>query len=138
MKVTLNPYLGFKGDAHEAVEFYHGVFGGKLTVTTFKEAHASQDPSMDNLVMHAQLEGDNGFTLMAADTPPHMEYKPGTNITLSLSGDDEATLRDYFEKLSAGGKVTMPLEKAMWGDIFGMFTDKFGIGWLVNINAAKA
>ena len=67
-----------------------------------------------------------------------MEHKPGNNISMSLSGENEAELRGYFDKLSAGGMVTIPLEKAMWGDSFGMLVDNFGIAWLVNINAPKA
>jgi PhnB protein len=74
---------------------------------------------------------------MAADTPNSMEYRPGTNISMSLSGDNEAELRGYYEKLSAGGTVVMPLEKAPWGDIFGMCADKFGINWLVNVSPAQ-
>ena len=88
--------------------------------------------------MHAQLETSNGFTLMASDTPPGMDFTPGTNISISLSGNDEATLRGYWDKLSAGGMTMMPLEKAPWGDFFGMCTDKFGIQWLVNISGAGA
>ena len=84
------------------------------------------------------LEADNGITFMASDTPKGMEYKPGTNYSMSLSGDNEAELRGYFEKLSVGGTVTMPLEKAPWGDTFGMVNDKFGVQWLVNITAQKA
>lgn len=139
MPVSLNPYLNFRDNTREAMEFYHSVFGGKLDMQTFKDLGASQDPSEDNLIMHSQLEGDNGLVFMAADTPSRMEYKPGTNFSMSLSGSDEAVLRGYFEKLAEGGTVTMPLEKAMWGDTFGMCTDKFGIGWLVNIagNAAQ-
>ena len=63
-----------------------------------------------------------------------MDYKPGTNMSMSLSGDSEAELRGYFEKLSARGAVFMPLEKAIWGDTFGMLTDKFGVQWVVNIS----
>jgi PhnB protein len=74
---------------------------------------------------------------MASDTPSGMEYRPGTNLSVSLSGENEAELTAYYQKLSAGGMVTMPLEKAIWGDSFGMFTDKFGIGWMVNILAPK-
>ena len=138
METQLNPYLSFKDNAREAMEFYQTVFGGKLTVSTFKEYHASQDPSEDNKVMHATLEADNGITFMASDTPNRMEYKAGTNYSTSLSGDNEAELKGYFEKLLAGGNVTMPLEKAPWGDTFGMLTDKFGVSWLVNIAGQKA
>src|SRR6266700_2915114 len=88
--------------------------------------------------MHAVLEADNGITFMASDTPNRMEYQAGTNYSMSLSGDNEAELQGYFEKLLAGGNVTMPLEKAPWGDTFGMLTDKFGVSWLVNIAGQKA
>ena len=137
MQTKLNPYISFKSNAREAIQFYHSVFGGKLTVSTFKEFHASQDPAEDNLIMHAELETENGMTLMASDTPDRMEYHPGNNISVSLSGDNEAALTAYFQKLSNGGMVSMPLAKAPWGDSFGMCTDKFGVGWLVNITAPK-
>ena len=138
MQSQLNPYLSFKDNARQAMEFYRTVFGGKLTVNTFKDLHASQDPSEDNLIMHSVLEADNGITFMASDTPSRMEYRSGTNMSMSLSGDNETELKGYFEKLAAGGTVTMPLEKAIWGDSFGMCTDKFGVPWLVNITAPKA
>lgn len=137
MQSKLNPYINFKNNAREAMQFYHSVFGGKLTMSTFKEFQASEDPSEDNLIMHAELETENGITLMASDTPARMEYRPGTNISLSLSGENKVELTAYFEKLSAGGTVTQPLEDSPWGDTFGMLTDKFGIGWLVNITAPK-
>jgi PhnB protein len=137
MQTNLNPYLSFKDNAREAMEFYKTVFGGKLTMSTFKEYHASQDPSEDERIMHSMLEADNGITFMASDTPGSMEYNAGTNYSMSLSGDNETELRAYFEKLSVGGNVTMPLEKAPWGDTFGAFTDKFGVPWLVNIAGQK-
>jgi PhnB protein len=138
MQSKLNPYLSFKDNTRNAMEFYRTVFGGKLDLSTFKELHASQDPSEDNMIMHSVLEADNGITIMASDTPSRMEYRAGTNMSMSLSGDNEAELKAYFEKLSAGGMVTMPLEKAVWGDSFGMCTDKYGVQWLVNITAQKA
>ena len=138
MQSKLNPYLSFKDNTREAMEFYRTVFGGKLDLSTFKDLHASQDPSEDNMIMHSVLEADNGITIMASDTPSRMEYRAGTNMSISLSGDNEAELKAYFEKLSVGGMVIMPLEKAIWGDSFGMFTDKFGVQWLVNITGQKA
>jgi PhnB protein len=138
MQTKLNPYISFKDNTSEAMQFYKTVFGGELRMSTFKEFHASENPSEDSLIMHAELETQNGMTLMASDTPNRMEYRPGTNFSVSLSGDDEAELTAYFQKLSAGGTVTMPLDKAPWGDSFGMCTDKFGVSWLVNISPAKA
>ena len=138
MGIALNPYLNFRGNAREAMEFYKGVFGGDLTISTFGELHASSDASEDNLVMHSVLEGQEGIAFMASDVPDRMEYTPGTNsFSMSLSGDDEARLRGYFDQLSDGGSVSMPLEKASWGDTFGMCSDRFGVGWLVNITAPK-
>jgi PhnB protein len=130
----LNPYLNFKDSTRLAVEFYRSVFGGELTLATFEEYHASEDPTEKDKIMHAQLRAANGITIMAADTPNQMEYKPVAGINMSLSGSNQAELAGYFEKLSAGGQVTMPLERAAWGDTFGMCVDKFGVSWLVNIS----
>jgi PhnB protein len=137
MPTRLTPYLSFKDDAREAMDFYHGVFGGKLDVSTFKDYQASQDPAEDDKVMHARLETEGGLLIMGADTPSSMEYSPGARISMSLSGEDEAELRGYWDKLRAGGTEVMPLEKAPWGDTFGMLRDKYGIDWLVNITAAS-
>jgi PhnB protein len=138
MGIVLNPYLNFEDNAREAMEFYETVFGGTLKMQTFKEYHASEDPAEDDKIMHAVLEGENDIKFMASDTPNRMEFKPGTNFNMSLSGDDEAALRRYYEKLAADGTVTMPLGKAPWGDVFGMCIDRFGVSWLVNITAPTA
>jgi len=134
MQTQLNPYINFKDSTQQAMEFYQSVFGGKLTMSTFKDYQASQNPAEDDLIMHAQLVAGNGMILMAADTPGYMEYRPGTNFSISLSGDNEAELTAFFAKLSSGGTVTVPLEKAPWGDTFGMCVDPFGVNWMVNIS----
>jgi PhnB protein len=136
MASRLNPYISFKDDARAAMEFYRSVFGGELTVSTFGEFGQS-GPSADN-VMHAQLETPSGYTIMASDTPEGMPYDSGSSITVSLSGDDGDELRRYWNGLSEGGTVSMPLEKQMWGDEFGQLTDRFGIGWLVNISGQQS
>ena len=138
MSTVLNPYINFADQAREAITFYHSVFGGELTIGTFGEFGAVQDPADADLIMHSQLSAPNGITLMASDTPAHVDHTPGNNITISLSGSDEAELRGYWDGLSAGGTVGMPLETAVWGDTFGMFTDKFGINWVVNIAGSQA
>jgi PhnB protein len=135
----LNPYLGFRDQARDAMEFYHSVFGGELTLTTFGEMQgSSDDPGDQDKIMHSMLTTDSGLALMASDTPSSMEYAPGSNYSISLSGDDDTELRGYWEKLSDGGNVTMPLEKAPWGDSFGMCVDKYGVSWLVNISGPEA
>jgi PhnB protein len=127
----LNPYISFSDNAREAMEFYRDVFGGELALSTFGEMGGAA-PGDENKIMHSQLETPSGFTLMASDAPAGMEHSQGSNISISLSGTDE-DLRGYFEKLSAGGTVTMPLEKQVWGDEFGMCVDQYGVAWMVNV-----
>ena len=132
MTVRLNPYLSFRDDAREAMTFYQSVFGGELTISTFGEFQASEDPAEQDKVMHSQLEAPDGLVLMAADIPAAMEHSPQAGVSVSLSGDDEDRLRGYWERLSEGGTVTMPFEKAPWGATFGMCVDRFGTNWMVN------
>ena len=138
MSHRLNPYLSFRDNAREAMEFYQSVFGGELTSSTFGELNASEDPAEADKIMHSQLESPEGLTLMGADTPNSMEFNPGNTMSVSLSGDDEDALRGYWEKLSATGTLGVPLEKAPWGDSFGMCTDQFGVSWLVNISGTPS
>jgi PhnB protein len=135
MSAVLNPYLSFRDNAREALTFYQEVFGGELALSTFGE-FGDKDAPEANLIMHGNLTGPDGLQIMGADTPPGMEFAPPAGITLSLSGDDDK-LRTWFEKLAEGGQVTMPLEKQMWGDEFGMLTDRFGTPWMVNVSAAE-
>jgi PhnB protein len=137
MASQLNAYLNFNGTARQAMEFYAGVFGGTLNLNTFAEYGAADTPDA-NRIMHAMLETDAGYTIMAADVTSEMEYHPPAGFSMSLSGDDGAVLRGYFENLSAGGTITMPLAKQVWGDEFGMCTDRFGVSWLVNISEPQA
>ncbi|MET9519037.1 VOC family protein [Streptomyces sp. NPDC002994] len=134
MTSRLNPYINFDGNARQAMEFYKGVFGGSLRTNTFSDFGEKEAGDAADKIMHSMLETDSGFTLMAADTPPGMEYKPGNNISVSVSGEDAGELRGYWDKLSGDGTVSVPLEKQMWGDVFGMCTDRFGITWMININ----
>ena len=133
MKSHLNPYLNFRDSTRQAMEFYHSIFGGKLSISTFKDFGAAQSPSEENLIMHSQIDTDKGTLFMAADTPSSYPYSQGTDMYMSLSGDDAAELTGYFEKLAVGGTVEQPLMAAPWGDTFGMLRDKYGVKWMVNI-----
>jgi len=133
MASQLNPYLNFNGNARQALEFYQSVFGGDLNVNTFGQLGGMEGADADK-IMHGQLETGAGYTIMAADVPSHMEYQPLAGAAVSLSGDDGDALRGYWQQLSAAGTVTVPLEKQMWGDEFGMCTDQFGVPWMVNIS----
>ncbi|MDR6613274.1 VOC family protein [Leifsonia sp. 1010] len=136
MPSTLNPYLNFRSSAREAMDFYQSVFGGEVQRSTFAEFQMAQDPADNDLIMHSQLTTPGGFTLMAADVPAHMDFTEGSAISISLSGDDEAELTGYWEKLIEGGNVLEPLNKAPWGDSFGMAVDRYGVQWLINIAGA--
>jgi PhnB protein len=138
MPVRLNPYLSFENNAREAMTFYQSVLGGELTVSTFAEFQASDDPAEADKVMHSQLETPDGLVLMGADTPSGMEYRPQAGVSVSLSGDDEDRLRGYWESLSEDGTVVMPFEKAPWGATFGMCVDRFGTKWMVNACGEQA
>lgn len=135
MASRLNPYVNVPdGQAREAVEFYRSVLGGEASVMTFGDMGAQDETASQ--VMHAQLETPAGFTLMLADAPPQMvQVTYGDNVSISLSGgqEDADDLRRWFTGLAEGGEVREPLAVAPWGDEFGMLTDRFGIGWMVNI-----
>lgn len=133
MTQLLNPYISFDGNAREAMEFYQGVFGGSLDINTYGEL-GEQDSASADKVMHSRLSAENGFTLMAADTPPGFSHQPGNNVAVSLSGNEAEALRGYWDKLSANGTVAVPFEKQIWGDEFGQCTDRFGVVWMVDVS----
>lgn len=132
-KVIIEPYLFFKGNTREAMEFYKSVFGGELHITTIAElpeGTPTMPGSKPENVVHASLRG-GAINLMATDSQTASDH--AAKIELSLGGTDEAQLREIFNKLSDGGKVKMELKKQFWGDIFGSLTDKYGIDWMMNI-----
>lgn len=137
MSSRLNPYVTYDGNARAAMAYYQEVFGGELTISTFGELGAA-DEAIKDQVMHAQLETTAGYTIMASDLPPGMGHQPGGAISISLFGDDGDALRGYWNRLSDGGQVGMPLEKQVWGDEFGQCTDRFGVSWMVNISGPSA
>ena len=136
MGCQLNPYIAFSGKARAAMEFYQEVLGGQLQLGTVGDFGSPDAPNADE-IMHAVLGTPDGYTVMAMDVPDDPPSNPDPNVALYLGGDD-ARIRDYFEKLSAGGTVTMPLEKQVWGDEAGSLVDQFGITWMVNITSPQS
>lgn len=135
----LNPYISFENTAREAMEFYHSVLGGELTVSTFGEMPDSGvQPNEEQLVMHAQLTTEGGLVLMASDTPAVMGYERPQGVSVSLSGDEPETaaLQQAWDGITAGGTIVMPFAPAPWGGLFGMCVDRFGISWMFAVNAA--
>ena len=138
MPSQMNPYLSFRDNAREAMDFYQSVFGGTLESSTFGEMNMSDDPAETNKIMHSSLTTDNGFVLMASDTPSGMNLDEGSSYSIALSGSDADELRGYWDRLLDGGQMDMPLERAPWGDLFGMLTDKFGTSWMISIEGGDS
>lgn len=134
MSVDVNPYLFFPGNAEQAVTFYQQVFGGQLSINRRGDVDPSASPEERNQVIFALLTGGD-ITLRASDRAD-TSTDPQTRIELSVIGTDEARLRAVFNGLASGGTIRANLEKQFWGDVFGAVTDKYGIGWQVNIGSA--
>ncbi len=134
MRPTLTPYLTFNGNAAEAMKFYQSVLGGELTMQTFGETKMAKTSKEKDRIIHAALKSDS-LSLMASDEHVTEQVKFGDNVSMSISGQDQDRLTEIFNKLSKGGKVSMPLAKQFWGDTFGALTDKFGVHWMVNISS---
>ncbi len=136
-KAYLCPYLMFDGTCEQAMNFYQSCMGGTLKMQRYGETPMPCSDSQKDKIMHASLENDS-LSFMAADGQENRKTVQGDNVHLSVAGTDEARLKEMFLRLSAGGAVTMALEKQFWGDTFGMLTDKFGIHWMFNIAGAKS
>jgi len=134
---SLSPYIGFAGNAREAMEFYRSVFGGELQASTYADFQASEDPADQDRLMHSQLTLPNGLLLMASDSPSAMPASEGSRIQIALFGEDDAELSRWFAALAEGGETPMPLTDSPWGDRFGMLVDRYGVEWMVNISPAS-
>ena len=130
--MQLVPYLHFEGNAEDALNFYKDALGGEITMLSrYKDSPMPVDEDYKEKVIHARLKfGDN--LIMISDTFKGNKTSTGGNIQMSLEVDDENKMEEVFSKLAEGGKVTMPLQKQFWGAKFGMLTDKFGTGWMLN------
>ena len=136
MAFKISPYISFVDNAAEALEFYQSVLGGTLNISKMSEYPSPELAEADaDKVMHGQLELENGFTLMASDTPTGMPRDEGANLSVTIFDGDAEELRGIFEKLADGGSVVVPFEQAPWGDWFGMRSDRFGVQWMVNSGA---
>ena len=138
---TVNPYLNFDGKCEEAFNFYKEAFGGEFVILSrFKDVPEGM-PTHDNdgnLIMHVSLPLGNGFVLMGSDRPSSMGAGiVGDNVNISINTESEEEATKIFNALSTGGKVTMPLQKTFWAALFAMFTDQYGVHWMVNYDEPK-
>lgn len=130
----INPYLNFDGDAAQAVKLYQSALGATVeTLSRFGDMPgATATPENKDRLMHAVLRFGGGGVIMLSDIMPGMTHRPGTNYWVCLDFDDAGDMIQKFEALSAGGKVTMPLNDTFWGAKFGMLVDAFGVQWMFN------
>lgn len=132
---SISPYLNFNGNCEEAFLFYQSVFGGEFTfIGRFKDMPSEEPLSEElaNKIMHVSLPIQNDVQLFGSDSMECNGAKAGSSISISINAEDEAEAHRLFEGLSKNGAITMPLQKTFWGALFGMFTDQFGIHWMVN------
>jgi PhnB protein len=138
---TVNVYLNFDGNCEEAFDFYKSVFGGEYPyIGRFSDMppgeHGSVPAEHANRIMHVSLPISKETMLMGSDTGGEWasSYTQGNNFSISINAATKEEADKLFAGLSAGGQVTMPQAATFWGDYFGMFTDKFGIAWMVSYN----
>ncbi|GAB4519214.1 MAG: VOC family protein [Anaerolineae bacterium] len=148
MAVNTVTHLNFRGNARQALEFYHSVFGGNLVIATYADFGVPKDTPDADKVVWGQVAADNGFQVMAYDVPsigqspqltiPVTRREHGMTITqeaffISLRGESVNEIGVLWEKLSAGAAVIEPIAQSPWAQLFGMLTDRFGVTWVVDV-----
>ncbi len=134
MATLLNPYLHFDGTAREALELYRSVFGGELTVVTYQDAHNVQHPSEADQIMWGQVQGDNGFHVMAYDVTGSTPWDRGENsVFVSVRGTSADEITSYWKALSDGATVIQDLAPSGWTPLYGMLNDRFGVVWVLDV-----
>ncbi len=142
---SVNVYLNFNGNCEEAFTFYKSVFGGEFPyMGRFKDMPPQEGmpplpKEMEDKIMHVSLQISKETSIMGSDTGGEWasSFKQGNNFSISINAETKDEADKLFNGLSSGGTVTMPMDKTFWGDYFGMFTDKFGINWMVSFNEAQ-
>ena len=137
MTVKTTTHLNFRGNARDALAFYQSVFGGRLTLFTYADAHAVTDPAEADQVIWGEVASEDGFHVMAFDVPAARSWDPGTiPVFVSVRGDDADQITRYWEKLSEGATVVQPLGPAGFSPLYGMIQDRFGVTWVLDVQHA--
>ncbi|OIQ27728.1 MAG: VOC family protein [Bacteroidetes bacterium MedPE-SWsnd-G2] len=138
--ITANTYLTFNGNCEAAFNFYKSVFGGDFDfIGRYKEMpndpNCEVNPEDAEKIMHVSLR-IGGSTIMGSDTGGEWaaNYKAGNNFSISLNAESKEEADRLFKALSEEGSITMPMNTTFWGSYFGMFTDKFGIQWMMSFD----
>lgn len=136
MTVSVTPHLNFRGNARAALEFYRDALGGELSIATYGQLGQVDNPDEVDQVVFGQVVAPNGFRIMAFDMPAARPWSAGESpFFVSVRGDDAAELTTAFDNLSVGGTVVQPLAASVWAPLYGMLVDRFGITWVLDIQA---
>lgn len=136
MSVTTTTHLNFRGRARAALEHYQSVFGGRVTIVTYKDMGDVPDEKEADWVVWGEVAGDGGFHVMAYDVPSRLPWDQGSNpFFVSVRGDDSAEISALWERLAEGSTVVQPLAPSRWAPLYGMLTDRFGVTWVLDVTA---
>jgi PhnB protein len=140
MSVTTTPHINFRGDARKALEFYQSVFGGDLSIATYADIHAIEDPTQTDQVAFGRVAAPNGFDIMAYDVQPSKSYNPGENsFYITLQGTGAGEIKALWEALGDGARATLiPLAPAAFAPLYGMLTDRFGVTWIIGVESPQS
>lgn len=139
MSVKVVPHLNLRGDARAALAFYRSVFGGELTIVSYRDAHSVQDLAEADQVMWGQVAASSGFRVMAYDVPSSRPWSPGeAPFFVSLRGETAEEIRGYWEGLVEGATVLVPIAPSAWAPLYGMLKDRFGVTWVVDVATPDA
>lgn len=140
MSIQATTHLNFRGDARQALGFYHSVFGGAVHIVTYRDAGNVRNPSDADHVMWGLVAADSGFRVMAYDVPADMPWQQGENAFLvAVEGDTAEEITACWDKLRDGATITQPLTPSQWTPLFGMLKDRFGVNWVLSVaNRAAA
>ena len=139
MSITTTTHLNFRGDARAALEYYRSVFGGRLDAFSYADAHAVTDPAEADQLSFGQVVSEAGFHVMAYDVPSRTPYEPGTiPVFVSVRGADTDEITRYWEALAEESEIVAPLAPASWAPLYGMLRDRFGVTWVLDVEAVRA
>lgn len=134
--LAVNPYIAFKGNCRDAIEFYKTALGAEVLFTQTVGESPMSDMGPAGNIMHCTIKV-GASTIMLCDDPTPGGAASGGNITLAIALNDPARARELFDNLAQGGTVIMPLEKTYWAEAFGMVTDPFGVKWMINCDQPR-
>ena len=134
MAIVTTTHLNFRGYARAALEFYQSVFGGDITLISYRDARIPTDPAEAGLITWGQVRGDNGFHVMAYDVTGSTPYDQGENpVFVSVRGTSADEITSYWKALSEGATVVQGLAPSGWAPLYGMLKDRFGVVWVLDV-----